>query len=44
MRIYDDDDDDDDSYSIRQWTDVPPGEVCYIFFFYENVEKQDTSV
>ena len=23
------DDDDDDSYSIRHWTDVPPGEVCF---------------
>ena len=21
--------DDDDSYSIRHWTDVPPGEVCF---------------
>ena len=29
----DDDDDDDDSYSIRHWTDVPPGEVCNVPLF-----------
>jgi len=27
------DDDDDDSYSIRHWTDVPPGEVCFVPLF-----------
>ena len=27
-----DDDDDDDSYSIRHWTDVPPGDVCSVPF------------
>ena len=24
-------DDDDDSYSIRHWTDVSPGEVCFSY-------------
>ena len=26
VKIYDDN---DESYSIRHWTDVPPGEVCF---------------
>ena len=29
-QIYDDD---DDSYSIRHWTDVPPGQVCFVPLF-----------